>query len=70
MSADRFRAYGVDGLVVADGKCKANGDAGFDAESKVAKVVFYSGSVEEESVSGSVEVSGTGAMTVAFPVEA
>ena len=72
MSASRYRAYGRDGEVVAEGSCGAGSRATFTTDETVTEVRFYSGNKAEEAVAGTIDFGGrglTGEISVTLPSE-
>jgi hypothetical protein len=58
MTFDRFRVYDADGVVVTDGAASAAGVADFSSPGPVARVVFYAGEPDVESVVAVVDQNG------------
>lgn len=63
----KYRAYNPSGDVVSEGALDADGKATFSHDNVVAKVVFYVGDGDAETVAGDVEVNSSGNISVPAP---
>lgn len=62
---DRFRAYNVHGIVTQEGDVPPDGIINVEAtETELAQIVFYTGALEDETVSGSIPCSHSGPFTI------
>lgn len=63
MAATRYRAYGNDGNVIAEGNVR-DGEIKVDGAISVAYIVLYTGPQRSEAVAGRIEVSSSGGVRV------
>lgn len=62
-----YRAYSADGNVILEGAVDVAGLAEFDADTSVNRVVFYTGTGDDEAVAGCVDVGKSGSISVGLP---